>query len=328
MFGFNPRLAQLAKQAGAGGGSNRSSALSNMERDIKQDAPQQLPRWAQALQGVGATMQDMGASYDGRQGGHINAWNDQQERVRSSTEDARRRQLRFQHLRDTVPESDTSFWQAYAMGGEEAAMQALQARQGRDFQREMAQGSQDHQRGMAQDQRDFQASEGEAGRDIQRQGLGIDRARLGLEADRLDHQIDQDNRPPEVVRVVDAMGLEGEERDSALRLMTGVDQPRNSRDSVIASVANDVISRFPDGDIPPEEVTRLQGITNAIYQNDRPSTGMGFNDAFAMTMVLQNLDETTRNQVLSLMNGGEDGSEPESELERLEAAEALLRPPQ
>lgn len=122
-------LEALRRNAGA----TRQAAQTRNDQNailesIQSDRPREQPRWAQAMQLVGAGMRDVGGALDGRQTGHLNRFNQAQQQMRTAREDARRREARLAQFRDTVPASDRTFWQAYAMGGEEAALGVLQSR--------------------------------------------------------------------------------------------------------------------------------------------------------------------------------------------------------
>lgn len=292
MFG-NPLY---AKAADALMRQRQNAPMDAMERSIKTSAPQAAPRWATALQGIGATMQDVGASLDGRPTGAIDHFNQAQARMREATDDARRRQLRFQQLRETIPSSDSAFWQAYALGGEEAALQALQARQGHERQRDLV-GYEYGLRGEeAQRGREFESRERAADRDVTMRGQNISAANAA--ADR-ELRVAEMNMPPAVVRTIDAMGLEGEERRRALALATGVEQPRNSRDAIIAHAANDMLGRYPDGNFPQEEVARLRNLTDAIYQSGPQGNNMSLSDAYIMA----SMSPQERAELAALMRG-------------------------
>lgn len=134
MFGSNPLAALMAGRQ-ARDDAPVLSAQHNRATELQEQMPHQPPRWAQALDGVGATLQDVGAARDGRAGGAVNRFSQAQAQMREAQEGARRRQLRFQQLRETIPSSDRNFWQAYMLGGEEAALQSLQARQAQQGER-------------------------------------------------------------------------------------------------------------------------------------------------------------------------------------------------
>lgn len=100
-----------------------------IQNQINADRPQEGPRWARVMDGVGATLRDAGAAYNGQPTGAIANFRDAQQRMRSAREDTRRREARLEQFRNSIPETDRQFWQAYAMGGEEAALGVLTSRQ-------------------------------------------------------------------------------------------------------------------------------------------------------------------------------------------------------
>lgn len=98
-----------------------------------EQAPRETPRWAQALGAAGATMQDMQAAQNGGQGNALDRFNMAQQRMKQARQEATQRSRRFDQLRRSIPASDRQFWDAYALGGDEAALSVLERRnQGRD----------------------------------------------------------------------------------------------------------------------------------------------------------------------------------------------------
>lgn len=135
-----------------------------------EEGPRAAPRWATALQAAGATMQDMQTARDGGQGTALQRFTSAQERLRGQRQEAQRASRRFQQLRNSVPASDTQFWNAYALGGEEAAMNVLQTRSNRAYQD-----------GVREDTQAFTANQNQLGRDLTRQEGAADRAFRGRE---------------------------------------------------------------------------------------------------------------------------------------------------
>ena len=130
MFGATPQFLSRIAQAGMDMGKRENEARSRVNELAPDEALQEQPRWAQVLQGVGATMQDVQAARDGGQGTAVDRFTQAQQRMKAARQDAQQRQRRFEQLRRSIPASDRQFWDAFALGGEEAALSVLQSRNG------------------------------------------------------------------------------------------------------------------------------------------------------------------------------------------------------
>ena len=186
MFGFDPRQVFRGRPEIAVQGKNRQLAEQEEQRrqrmqDYVGEAPQQAPRWAQALQGVGATLQDVQAARDGRTGTAVDRFSQAQQRMRQARQEHDQRRKRFEQLSRNISPSDTQFWNAFALGGEESAMQVLQSRSEREYDSAVRKDDRAFRRGMAEEDRDFRASQGAADRSFRRSESAADRAFRGRE---------------------------------------------------------------------------------------------------------------------------------------------------
>lgn len=91
-------------------------------------APDQTPEWQRRLEWLSAGMADVGAAMQGRESDQMGRVRERRAAMRETREEARARQQRFEQLRNIFPSSDREFWEAYALGGEQAAMQVYQRR--------------------------------------------------------------------------------------------------------------------------------------------------------------------------------------------------------
>lgn len=179
MFGFDPRQFLRGPSRGAPQGKpgkmQRDEDMIQRRDDIIGEAPRQAPRWAQALQGVGATMQDMQTAQNGGQGTAVSRFAQAQEQMRQARQQHDQRRRRFEQLSRNISPSDQQFWNAFALGGEEAAMQVLNSRSERKYDSQVRNDDRAFRQDMAQADRDFRRSEGQADRDLRRSEGAADR---------------------------------------------------------------------------------------------------------------------------------------------------------
>lgn len=178
MFGSGNLAAMLGRMK-QGVGRDQKQQMVQRREDILGEAPDRAPRWANALQGVGATLQDVQAAGDGRQGGAVDRFSQAQERMRQARRDYDQRSRRFEQLSRNIPQSDQQFWNAYALGGEEAAMNVLNSRSDRKYDSQVRQEDRGFRQSMAQADRDFRAEQGGLDRGLRRsEGEANRRAQL------------------------------------------------------------------------------------------------------------------------------------------------------
>lgn len=242
-----------------------------IRQSIEDDAPRSNERWVDALSAVGATMQDIGANNNGRAGGNLDRFTQAQDRMRQAREDHRRRQLRFEHFRETIPASDTRFWQAYALGGEEAALSALQTRNATQDRRGDMAVTHGYNMAAQNDRQDFEAGQGAINR--AHEG-GMAAANRGHDA--LQSQLDRDARANE--------GRLDREHAAVPR----------SRDAILAEAARVEMQRG-GGVISPEGEERIQNLTSALMAND----GRGMSAETAMALMF--MPEDQRREFMQIM---------------------------
>lgn len=164
MFGSGNLAAALAsmKQRAGAGDKKRNQQMMNERREaILGEAPREDPRWVQALGAVGAGLQDLGHS---RGDGHLDRFTQAQERMRQARREYDQRSRRFEQLSRNIPQSDQQFWNAFALGGEEAAMNVLNSRSERKYDSQVRNEDRRFRREERIAGQEFQAGEGAANR--------------------------------------------------------------------------------------------------------------------------------------------------------------------
>lgn len=185
MFGFDPRQFLRGPSRGAPQGKpgkmQRDEDMIQRRDDIIGEAPRQLPRWAQALQGVGATMQDMQTAQNGGQGTAVSRFAQAQEQMRQARQQHDQRRRRFEQLSRNISPSDQQFWNAFALGGEEAAMQVLNSRSERKYDSQVRNDDRAFRREERVAGQEFTAGQNQADRGFRRSESAADRAFRGRE---------------------------------------------------------------------------------------------------------------------------------------------------
>lgn len=175
MFGgMNPAamMAALRQGKNAQGKMQRDEDMIQRRDDIIGEAPRQDPRWVQVAGAIGAGLQDIGHS---RGSGHLDRFAQAQEQMRQARQQHDQRRRRFEQLSRNISPSDQQFWNAFALGGEEAAMQVLNSRSERKYDSQVRNDDRAFRQDMAQADRDFRRSEGQADRDLRRSEGAADR---------------------------------------------------------------------------------------------------------------------------------------------------------